>query len=1023
MMDERSEQARAIFFEALDRPPLERTAFLDQRCGDDDELRADVESLLVNDQATDEFMATPVVARGNRTTGSLPDQPAESGRRIGRYEVRGVIASGGMGTVYEAAQDHPHRLVALKVLRHGAASPQALKRFRHEAEILGRLRHPNIAQIHDAGTFDEGQGAQPFFAMELVKGEALIAYADARGLDTRRRLELFVKVCEAVRFAHQKGVIHRDLKPDNILVDDFGEPKILDFGVARATDADIQTTTLRTDIGQLIGTVPYMSPEQVGGDPAELDTRSDVYSLGVVLYELLSGRLPLDVRNKVIPDAVRVIREEDPTPLSSVNRVFRGDVETIVAKALDKEKHRRYQSAAEFVADVRHYLADEPIVARPPSAFYQLRKFARRNKTFVSAAALVFVALSVGVAVASWQAVQARAEATKATAINDYLMDLFSLANPAEQSIEFLPMVEGPRILSIEGLMDEAAVSLETALAEWPEVQADLHYRLGRTYWGFGRVSAVEGHLRRAYELRAATLGENHPETLVVLNLLGGWVAEFKGDYEESVRMMRRAVYGLEATVGPEDRRTLAARVWLGSALSAHGYIVGEQATDVDEGEDLLRETIATCRRLFGEGDRLTLSAHLWYARSFGGYGRPAEVEQYLTPVFERSKSSLPEGDLITAMIAQTIGNARKGVIRGDWYPGLERDHAGAVELLLQARRWYQLQDAGVTLYAVTASLSASNSLRRLDRDEEADEILTSTLVDCRRKLGPDHPYTHWVLARYAARLRKSGHLQDAIQVMRDAGPETWVADNDWTLYLMFRYAWFLELDGQLAEAQVWAERTLNGRRRLLGDESRKALEDKGLLARIHGAQGHVEEAVALYREVVAGNRSVRGTDHWRTLEAMNALAWLLKDTDDPEKLAEAESLAKEALSLARTARGIKDELKQNIIDTLAVIHYEGGAHEEAVVLFEEIADARPAQVGEDGWHEGWSAVIYGRCLMALERYEEAGAVLLAVHADGEDESAREAIVDLYTVWGRPVKAAEYRAIPLEAEPAHMATE
>jgi tetratricopeptide (TPR) repeat protein len=875
-----------------------------------------------------------------------------------------------------------------------------MKRFRHEAEILGRLRHPNIAQVYDAGTFDEGQGAQPYFAMERVKGEPLHRYAESKQLSTRDRLGLFVKVCDAVQYAHHKGVIHRDLKPDNILVDDFQEPKILDFGIARVTDADIQATTLRTDIGQLIGTVPYMSPEQVSGDPSELDTRSDVYALGVVLYELMCGRLPHDLKNKTIPDAVRVIREEDPTPLSSINRVYRGDIETIVAKALEKEKDRRYQSPAELAADVRHYLADEPIVARPASTFYQLRKFARRNKTLVTAAAVVFVALSVGVAVASWQAVQAKAEATKATAINDYLMDLFSLANPAEQAIEFLPTVEGPRILSIEELMDEAAVSLETALAEWPEVQADLHYRLGRTYWGFGRVSAVEGHLRRAHKLRAATLGENHPETLVVLNLLGGWVAEFKGDYEESVGLQRRAVQGLEATMGPEDRRTLA----------------GEQATDVDEGEELLRETIATCQRLFGEGDRLTLSAHLWYARSFGGYGRPAEVEPYLMPILERSKSSLPEGDLLTAMIAQTIGGARKGVISGVFYRNIERDHAGAVELLLQARRWYQLQDAGVTLYALQASLSASGSLRTLGRGAEADEILLSTMEECRRKLGTDHPYTHWVLARYAERLQKSGHLQDAIQVMRDARPETWVADNDWTLYLMFRYAWFLGLDGQLAEAQVWAERTLDGRSRLLGDESSKALEDKGLLAWIHGAQGHVEEAVALYREVVAGNRSVRGADHWRTLEAMSALAWHMKDTDDPEELAEAESMAKEALSLARTARGIKDELKQGIIDTLAVIHYERGAHVEAVVLFEEIADARAEQVGDDDWHDGWSAVTYGRCLMALERYEEAEAVLLAVYDDGRDGSAREALVDLYTTWGKPEKAAEYRALLREAE-------
>ncbi len=227
----------------------------------------------------------------------------------------------------------------------------------------------------------------------------------------------------------------------------------------------------------------------------------------------------------------------------------------------------------------------------------------------------------------------------------------------------------------------------------------------------------------------------------------------------------------------------------------------------------------------------------------------------------------------------------------------------------------------------------------------------------------------------------------------------------------MHRYGWFLELDGELAEAQVWMERTLDGRRLLMGDESRKSLEDMALLARVHGAQGHVEEAVALYRELVAGRQKVLGADNRLTLEAMNSLAWHLKDIDDPDKLAEAESVAQEAVSLARTARGDGDQLTQNILDTLAVVMYTRGKHEEAVVLFEEISDARRKKVGEDGWHKGMSAVTYGLCLMALKRYEDAEAVLLTVYNDGEDETAREAIVSLYTVWGKPDKAAAYRAM------------
>jgi WD40 repeat protein/predicted Ser/Thr protein kinase len=392
-----------IFSAALERPPQNRIAFVRQACGGDAALETRVQSLLDAHEKAGEVLPAPPEVIGDLDE-SAPDA---AGQRLGQYTIRRTIASGGMGIVYEAEQDHPRRTVALKVLRRGIASRQAMRRFGHEVEILGRLQHPNIAQIYDAGTFDEGEGAQPYFAMEYIHGRPLIEGANAEKLGIRERLALLVKICKAVWHAHQQGVIHRDLKPDNILIDDQGEPKILDFGIARATDSDIQTTTLQTDMGQLIGTVPYMSPEQVAGDPHKLDTRSDVYSLGVLLYELLSDRLPHDLKDRTIPEAVRIIGEDDPTPLSSISRTFRGDLDTIVSKALEKEKDRRYQSAAELAADVRHYLSDEPIVARPPSMFYQLGKFARRNKGLVAGIAVAIAALLLGSVLATWQAIHA----------------------------------------------------------------------------------------------------------------------------------------------------------------------------------------------------------------------------------------------------------------------------------------------------------------------------------------------------------------------------------------------------------------------------------------------------------------------------------------------------------------------------------------------------------------------------------------------------------------------------------------
>ncbi|MDO8679566.1 MAG: serine/threonine-protein kinase, partial [Acidobacteriota bacterium] len=265
-------------------------------------------------------------------------------KTIGRYGILRLLGEGGMGAVYEAEQEHPHRRVALKVIKPGLAGPEMLHRFERESQALGRLQHPGIAQIYEAGTASTAFGIQPFFAMEFVDGRSLLDYADAHKLKTRQRLKLMAQVSEAVHHAHQRGIIHRDLKPGNILVTEIGQPKILDFGVARATDSDAHATR-QTDVGQLIGTLAYMSPEQVLADPLELDTRSDVYALGVIMYQLLAGHLPYNVDRK-LHEAVQAIRDEEPMPLSSVSRLYRGDIETIVAKALEKDKERRYGSAA-----------------------------------------------------------------------------------------------------------------------------------------------------------------------------------------------------------------------------------------------------------------------------------------------------------------------------------------------------------------------------------------------------------------------------------------------------------------------------------------------------------------------------------------------------------------------------------------------------------------------------------------------------------------------------------------------------
>jgi tetratricopeptide (TPR) repeat protein len=574
---------RDLFHAALERSGDERVAFLDEACGGEPDLRKQVEAMVEAHEQT-ASLEEPVVARSG-------DGDPAKGLRVGRYEVRRTIASGGMGTVYEATQDQPHRLVALKVLRRGAASRQALKRFRYESEILGRLRHPNIAQVYDAGTYDEGEGGQPYFAMELVKGRRLLQCCAAQDLNTRRRLEIFAKVCDAVQFAHHKGVIHRDLKPDNILVDDFGEPKILDFGVARATDSDIQATTLQTDIGQLIGTVPYMSPEQVAGDPSELDTRSDVYSLGVVLYELLADRLPHDLRDKSIPEAVRIIGEQDPTPLSSISRVYRGDLDTITAKALTKEKDRRYQSAAELAADVRHYLGDEPIVARPASTFYHLGKFARRNKTLVGGVGAVFVVLVGGVVGVSHALANSRREADRAEMINVFLEEILASPDPWK----------GERELTVALLLDKSAPTIESRFASHPVVAAEMHLTIGRSYDRLGQLKKARKQYRLAAEAFERELGPEHPYTLDALYWRSVMFSELR-QHAKAVPIARRAEAGYRRIYGPYHEQTIAAMGRLGEALSW-----SRDKQSVTEAETILSEAVEYATRTFGPAAETTV--------------------------------------------------------------------------------------------------------------------------------------------------------------------------------------------------------------------------------------------------------------------------------------------------------------------------------------------------------------------------------------------------------------------------------
>ncbi len=550
------DRAGAILVEALQKSGAARRSYLDEACGDDRELRAEVDSLLT---ASDEKMTLLDEPERAAVVAQFAVDGADRliGKRVGRFTVEQVIGSGGMGTVYQAMQDTPRRIVALKVIHRGVSSPSALRRFEIESQLLGQLHHPGIAQVYESGVHDDGFGGLPYFAMEYLKDAMPITgYAEQHQLSSRQRMGLFAEVCDAVHHGHQKSIIHRDLKPDNILVDTSGRAKVIDFGVARATDADIQATTLLTEAGNIIGTLAYMSPEQISGDGTQLDTRSDVYALGVVLYELLALRLPYDLRNRSIPEAGRIVREDSPGKLSQVNRTFRGDIETIVAKALDKEKDRRYPSAAELAADVRRYLRNDPILAHPPSATYQLQKFARRHKGLVAGVVFAFLALVIGTAVATQYAIKAnrqaqiaREEAERASRRFEQVRELaHTFIFDFHDKIVHLPGSTPTRIFLVS-----TGIRYLDDLAEEASDQPDLLLELADGYAKMGDVQgrpndanlgdlsgALESY-HKSLEIRR-TLSSHDPENLAFQRMLAinissiGDVQAVMGDMDASLR-------------------------------------------------------------------------------------------------------------------------------------------------------------------------------------------------------------------------------------------------------------------------------------------------------------------------------------------------------------------------------------------------------------------------------------------------------------------------------------------------------
>ncbi|CAN5463337.1 hypothetical protein BH09PLA1_BH09PLA1_31270 [soil metagenome] len=636
MHAERWQRVKELFRTALDQSPDERDAFLASNCRDD-ALRAEVARLLELHNDPSEFLNTPIESSADPWMG----------RNLAGFKIVRRIGAGGMGAVYEAEQEHPRRKAAIKVLQPGFATRAVMRRFEYESEILAKLQHPGIAHVYAAGTFDLGNGPQPWFAMELIDGEPLHKFVKHEAFLTKRKLELLLLVCDAAQHAHLRGVVHRDLKPANILVDRTGQPKVLDFGVARSLDMDAQAT-MHTTAGEILGTLSYMSPEQLSAGEQEIDARCDVYALGVIGYELLGGRLPHQPRSSAVTELIRAIEQDEPARLGLIAPSLRGDVETIFDKALEKDVARRYQSAAELAADIRRYLNDEPVLARPASAMYHFGKFARRNRAVVGGVSATILALAIGLIMYGTQARHARLEAErsryeadKATAINNFitndcLMKLIAAVNTRQG--------EG---LEVADLLDQATTNVNIMFADQPLAEAAVRNEIATIYYNVGAFDRAAKQFQIAMDRWQAQLGPDHVDTLKAVNNLGQTLMrQRKPELAEPLYV--RALQGRRRALGDEDPFTLVSMNNLAELYRATNRL--------DEAEAMLRQTLDTQRRVHGVLHKNTITTMANLGGLLISRGKTDEALSLHRAAYDASRKTLGEQHLTTLTAATRLG-------------------------------------------------------------------------------------------------------------------------------------------------------------------------------------------------------------------------------------------------------------------------------------------------------------------------------------------------------------------------------
>jgi len=831
----RHERALALFTAAVRLAPAEQREFLARECPDDG-LRAEVSALLAVERD-----------RLRTTAGVHDEDPLPS--RIGRYRVLRRIGRGGMGSVYEGEQDHPRRRVAIKVVHPGPSVASFLRRFEFEVEILARLNHPGIAHIIEAGHFEDRGAVQPFFAMEFVEGVPITEYVATRALDTGARLALFCEICDAVQHAHQRGVVHRDLKPANVLVDVEGHPKILDFGIARLTEEQ-EGTARKTIAGELLGTVAYMSPEQASGDANAIDTRSDVYSLGIVLYEILTGKLPYEVSPLRVHAAIRTILEVEPKSLTAIDPRLNRDLATVALKAVEKERDRRYQSAAELAADVRRYLSHEPIVARPATTTYVLKKFARRNPLLVgsvlTAAVLVTTALVVALfaladarearAAETVARQQAEREAAAVSAMNKFVL---------RDMIEAVSPFRGGRDTRLVDMLDAAIPRIDTTFADQPYIRDTVRASIGGTYRELGLIKESEKLLRAALPGLERELGPAHERTLETRYQL--MLCLSAQESREALTLATELYEHYLSRHGPRDERTLRLQGDRGSLLVTFG--------EYDRGLDEMRAALATCRSALGPEHARTTAAMRKLAQGLGSTGGFAEAETLMGEYLALATAVRPAGD--PELLSAQAGMARILLDLGK----IEEAEARTRAMVEATTAVYGEQG----YFTMNAKSALATLLTDTDRAEEATPIHAELCAASEAAYGRIHHLSLFFQNEYSINLRRTRQLDESERVARAAlagrlelygEVHEDVAVSHQTLSsVLFEKKDFAGADEHLTRALAIARTTFGTRHPIFAD----MLFNSGTLL---FQRKEYTRAEPVYRELIALDTELRGPQH-----------------------------------------------------------------------------------------------------------------------------------------------------------------